>query len=180
MTAAGPAGAMDLGSPAVQAVFGFTGAQLISLDDLSDGFQEDTFIVGLGYQQGWGDMQGWLYGWEAGLAGRFSGNTSLEAWGGLFARYNFELGALRVSPGVSFGLSAVTETMEGRETDRVDAFDGDGHLLFYLGPEISVGLTDHPNVELFGRLHHRSGAWGTLGGVHGAGDVPAVGIRMFF
>lgn len=176
--AATPAAATDFSSPAFEAVLGFTGAVIKQLTDPSAGF-EDNYLLGVGYQQGWGDMHGLLYGWEAGLAGRFGEKTSLEGWGGLFARYNFDLGTVRVAPAFTFGLSAVTDTMAGGEADRVEGADGDGHLLFYLGPEISVGPTDG-NYEVFGRLHHRSGAWGTLGGVSGAADVAAIGFRSFF
>lgn len=159
-------------------MFGFTGAVFKQIDPPTEGF-EDNYLLGIGYQQAWGDIHGGLLGWEAGLAGRFGENTSLEAWGGLFARYNFELGPVRVAPAVTFGLSAVTDTMAGGETRRVEVVDGDGHLLFYLGPEISVGPTNG-NYELFARMHHRSGAWGTLGNVHGAADVLALGFRSSF
>lgn len=179
LLATAPAKAFDFNSPTIEAVFGFTGAVFKQIDPPTEGF-EDNYLLGIGYQRGWGDIDGALYGVEAGLAGRFGGNTSLEAWGGLFARYNFDLGPLRLAPALTFGLSAVTATMDGGETDRVEKYDGDGHLLFYLGPEVSVGLADTPNAELFARIHHRSGAWGTLGHVKGAADVLALGFRSYF
>lgn len=176
--AAGPSFAIDFNSPEFEAVFGFTGAVFKQIDPPTEGF-EDNYLLGLGYQRGWGDMNGALYGVEAGLAGRFGETTSLEAWGGLFARYNFDIGPIRLAPALTFGLSGVTNYMAGGETERIEEFDGDGHLLFYLGPEISVGPTDG-NYEVFARMHHRSGAWGTLGGVHGDADVAAIGFRSFF
>lgn len=178
LLAAGPAFAVDFNSPQFEAVFGFAGAVFKQIDPPTEGL-EDNYLIGLGYQRGWGDAHGLLYGLEAGLAGRFGETTSLEAWGGLFARYNFDLGPVRVAPALTFGLSGVTNYMAGGETERIEQVDGDGHLLFYLGPEISVGPTDG-NYEVFARLHHRSGAWGTLGGVHGDADVLALGFRSFF
>jgi hypothetical protein len=175
---AGPAHAVDFNSPEFEAVFGFAGAVFKRIDPPNEGF-EDNYLLGLGYQRGWGDRHGLLYGVEAGLAGRFGETTSLEAWGGLFARYNFDLGPIRVAPALTFGFSSVTNYMAGGETERIEQVDGDGHLLFYLGPEISVGPADG-SYEVFARMHHRSGAWGTLGNVHGDADVLALGFRSFF
>jgi hypothetical protein len=172
----GPAAA----TPEMQNVFGFAGGPLKHITDPADGF-EDNVIVGIGYQQGWTRLDALMFGWEAGLAGRFGQSNSLEGWAGLFARYDIVFNGIRVAPAVTFGLSAVTDTMAGGETERENDFgDGDATLLFYLGPELSVGLDSLPNVELFARIHHRSGAWGTLGEMHGGLDVVAIGVRSFF
>ncbi len=176
--AAAPARAFDFNSPQFEAVFGFAGAVFKQIDPPNQGF-EDNYLFGGGYQRGWGDLHGGLYGVETGLAGRFGEQSSLEAWAGLFARYNFDLGPLRVAPALTLGLSAVTGYMAGGETRRIEQYDGDGHLLIYMGPELSVGPTDG-SYEVFARMHHRSGAWGTVGGVHGAADVLAIGFRAFF
>ena len=161
------------------AVFGF-GSAVLSADDTSIGF-EDNYLLGLGYQRAWGDWGALLYGLEGGLAQRFGQTYTLEAWGGIFARYNIDVGSLRIAPALTFGLSTVTDPMIGGETNRQDDNgDGDAHLLFYLGPEISFGMAEHPEYEVFARLHHRSGAWGTLGEMHGAADAFALGVRTFF
>ena len=72
-------------------VFVFAGSPLKNLTDPSDGF-EDNVLIGLGYQQSWTSLDALMFGWEAGLAGRFGEKNSLEAWGGLFARYDIDLG----------------------------------------------------------------------------------------
>jgi len=165
--------------PASENFFGFGGLVLDALDPPT-GFEPDHTIVGAGYQRFWGDVGGFLYGLEAGLAGRFGEKNSLEAWGGAVSRYNFHFEKVTVATSFTFGLSAVTDTMAGGEERREHYYDGgDATLLFYLGPEISVGYDDSP-VEGFVRLHHRSGAWGTLGNVHGAADVLALGLRYNF
>jgi hypothetical protein len=173
----GGALSQPLGDGGRDAVFGFVGVELDGLA-LPIGF-EDNYLLGVGYQRAWGDWSALLYGIEGGLAGRFSEKASLEAWGGLFARYNFNVESVRVAPAFTFGLSAITETMAGGESENVADYGGDATLLFYLGPEISFGLTEHPEYEVFARLHHRSGAWGTLGDMHGATDVLAIGFRSF-
>ena len=166
--------------PQMHDVFGFVGIPFERINDPGAGL-EHNLIVGLGYQQSLSRLDALMFGWEAGLAGRFGERNSLEGWAGLFARYDIHLGDIRIAPALTFGLSAVTDTMAGGETDRVDDYgDGNGTLLFYLGPEVSVGLESIPNVEVFARLHHRSGAWGTLGEMHGGLDVMAFGVRSFF
>jgi hypothetical protein len=85
---------------------------------------------------------------------------------------------LRITPALTFGASAVTDTM-GVEAER-EAGDGlPGDLLFYLSPEISVSAADHPETEMFWRLHHRSGAWNTFGG-GGSANATMIGIRTSF
>jgi len=174
---ASSASGQEVGNQFVQNVFGFAGVELDGLA-LPIGL-EDNYLLGVGYQRAWGDWNSLLYGVEGGLAGRISDKFSLEAWGGLFARYNFNFDTVRIAPAFTFGLSAITDTMNGGESDNVAEFGGDATLLFYLGPEISFGLTEHPEYEVFARLHHRSGAWGTLGDMHGATDVLAIGFRSF-
>lgn len=165
--------------PATENFFGFGGLVLDALDPPT-GFEPNHALVGAGYQRFWGDTGGFLYGLEAGLAARFSDNFSVEAWGGPVARYNFHFQNVTIAPSFTFGLSAVTQPMSGGEQRREDLFEnGDARLLFYLGPEISVGFDDSP-FEGFVRLHHRSGAWGTLGHLKGAADVLAVGVRHHF
>jgi hypothetical protein len=75
------------------------------------------------------------------------------------------------------GFSAVTNAMPGREGSNESERNGDATLLFYLGPELNLSLVSRPNVEIFWRLHHRSGAWGTLGDMHGAANVQTVGLK---
>lgn len=169
-----------------QAIFAFGGAFISggvaqSLFPVTAHY-EDNHILGVGYQKtlGYiGDDVNW--GVEVGVAGRLGNVTSAEAWAGLMLRYDgFILGdRLRISPSFTAGLSAVTDPI-GVERDREIEHNGDATLLFYLGPEISVTSLDNPNVEAFWRVHHRSGAWGTLGGMGDAANANVFGLRWHF
>lgn len=143
---------------------------------------EDTIIVGGGYQHFVAEpVEDVKLGLEVGAAMRTSGQeTTGEVWGGLVGRYDGLVinDAIRISPSLTFGASAVTDTM-GVEAER-EAADGlPGDLLFYLSPEISIANMDHPETEVFWRLHHRSGAWNTFGG-GGTANATIVGIRTSF
>ncbi|MBR0555666.1 hypothetical protein J5J10_08220 [Ciceribacter sp. L1K23] len=170
-----------------QAVFGVVGAMTQgdmgqSANPFTVGY-EDHPVVGFGYQffpYSIGEVK---LGLEAGLAGRFGGDASAEIWGGLVARYDGFVIAdkVRISPAFTFGISHVTGTMEGREQDNEDSRkNGDASTLFYLGPEISLSSVDNPNREIFWRLHHRSGAWGTLGNMEGGSNANLLGVRYRF
>jgi hypothetical protein len=164
--------------PFDEAFHGFAAA--VSVDDnITHGF-ENNYILGAAYQRFRGTPDGLRVGLEVGLAGRFGAVNSAELWAGIVGRMDFELfNVIRVSPSLSWGLSAVTAPMAGCETDRQGP-DGDARLLFYLGPEIAFSLIDHPQTEIFIRDHHRSGAWGRLGNMQGGQDALAVGVRHQF
>ena len=143
---------------------------------------ENHPIVGLGYQYfpyRFGSVQ---LGLEAGLAGRFGGNDNAEIWGGVVGRYTgIEIAnTLRIVPSFTFGISHVTETLEGRERENEEERDGDASTLFYLGPELSFSTVSRPELEVFWRLHHRSGAWGTLGDMYGGSNANIIGVRYNF
>ena len=53
-------------------------------------------------------------------------------------------------------------------------------LLFYLGFEAAFSLPEQPNAEVVLRLHHRSGAYGTLGGLKEGNNATVVGFRQRF
>lgn len=53
-------------------------------------------------------------------------------------------------------------------------------LLAFMMWEVTLGLPSHPNWAVFFRIHHRSGAFGTFSGVHGAANYPCLGIRYLF
>lgn len=139
-------------------------------------------IYGYGYQIFPSRIGTVSLGLEAGLAGRFASPFSAEVWGGVVGRWDgFELGdAVRVSPAFTFGLSHVTGTMKGREQFNEGKRDGDARTLFYLGPEVNLTFKSMPNTDFFWRLHHRSGAWGTLGGMHDGLNANVIGVRMRF
>ena len=143
---------------------------------------EDTIILGGGYQYFLAEpIEDVKVGIETGAALRTgSGETTGEVWGGVVGRYDGLViqDSIRISPSLTFGASAVTDTM-GVEAER-EAADGlPGDLLFYLSPEISVSTTEHPESEVFWRLHHRSGAWNTFGG-GGTANATTIGVRTSF
>jgi hypothetical protein len=90
------------------------------------------------------------------------------------------LDVVRVGASMTLGLSAVTGTAIGRERDSEAFHNGDATLLFYMGPEINLSLVDQPEKEVFVRLHHRSGAWETLGGMAAGADALIGGVRIHF
>lgn len=145
---------------------------------------EDVYGIALGYQKFFiTDPEGWNWGLEAGVAGRFGdGPSTAEVWAGGVGRYNgWVLGdSVRISPSLTFGLSAVTDTF-GIAKARENAQNIPANLLFYLAPEISFSSVDHPEFELFARAQHRSGAWGLTGFAPIDGEnATMMGIRFKF
>jgi hypothetical protein len=74
------------------------------------------------------------------------------------------------------GLSRATRTpfVEAKDHDRT------AKLLNYLLFELTLGLPRLSNWHLSGRIHHRSGVYGTFGGVHGASNFLGAGVRYTF
>lgn len=169
------------------AIFSFGGAMthedmFFSANPLFTEYEKNV-LFGAGYQQlYWEAPYDLSFGIEVGVAGRFGSSASAEFWGGLVGRYDgFTLSeTLHITPAITFGLSTVTDTAVGRETEQEIEDDGNARVLFYLSPEFSFSLASRPEVELFWRLHHRSGAWGLLGNMHGASNANVVGLRWRF
>ncbi|WP_062228379.1 hypothetical protein [Aureimonas frigidaquae] len=175
------------GRPLDQAVFGFGG--LMVDDDMGTSAllftpdYEDNVIFGIGYQRFLERvLPAWTLGLEAGLAGRFGQRPTVEAWGGYVLRHDsFKITrGLSVTPAMTVGLSAVSHTI-GREAEQQRLDGGDATVLFYLGPELNLSdPRSDSGHEVFWRLHHRSGAGGTLGGMRGAGNANVFGLRRHF
>lgn len=171
--------------PADQRVFVMGGRMTAS--DFGEAFNpitsnyENAIIMGGGYQRFLGEpIENLNVGIEVGAAIRSGDKATGEVWAGLVARHDgLVIGdAVRVSPSLTFGASAVTDTM-GTEAER-EAKDGlPGNLLFYLSPEISFASLHNPHNEVFVRLHHRSGAWNTFGG-GGSANATMIGVRTSF
>lgn len=53
-------------------------------------------------------------------------------------------------------------------------------FLNYLGFELDFALPGAPSYSLFTRLHHRSGIFGLIDGVHGGSNALGVGIKHSF
>ncbi len=154
-------------------------------------FTYDNSIIGAAYQRDFIQLNGGLtFGAEVGLADRFGHYRlspiyqdgiaqSAELWGGLGVRYGVDLfQTLRVTPGFVFGLSAISNAI-GQEAEHQR--DGkNATLLFYMALEGSFALVSHPDTELVLRLHHRSGAYGTLGAIKEGNNANTIGIRQHF
>jgi hypothetical protein len=170
-----------------QSVFFFGGAtfdgdMLESANPFDFGGYEDHPVFGVGYQIFPYEFNSLKLGAELGVAGRFGGTASAEFWGGVVGRYDgIEIAdTVRISPALSFGISYVTHTLDGREQELEEERNGDASTLFYLGPELNFSLVSRPELEFFWRLHHRSGAWGTLGDMHGGSNANVFGVRYNF
>lgn len=141
---------------------------------------EDNYVAGGGYQQFFLENGDLRFGVEAGAAiGAGVDGARGEVWGGLVGRYEgLEFGEINVAPSLTLGASAITNTI-GTESNRV-APGADPHVLFYIAPEIAVSHDSHPETEVFFRIHHRSGAWGTLNGMGDGHNASTVGVRWKF
>jgi len=89
------------------------------------------------------------------------------------------LDAIRISPGFVFGLSAVSNPIGQEAMHQLD-HQGSAKVLFYLGFDLAFALANSPNTELVIRFHHRSGGYGTLGGLKEGNNANVVGIRHRF
>ncbi|MFN7092479.1 MAG: hypothetical protein ACK4P4_18245 [Allorhizobium sp.] len=142
---------------------------------------ENTALVGVGYQMFGYRLGPFGLGLEAGVLGRFGPNTSAEIWGGIVGRHDgIRLGPARLTPSLTFGISHVSNSQKGRKRDHEQERDGNARTLFYLGPGLSLSSETFANTEIFWRLHHRSGAWGTLGDMHGGSNANTIGVRYKF
>ena len=169
-----------------QAVFGFAGRYV-------DGYfehalppfiphYEDNVVLGAGYQKFLAEPFPDVHlGVETGIALRGGQQVSGEIWGGAVARYDgWTIGdAVRVSPAITFGLSAVTNAI-GVEAERAEQRHANPAVLFYLAPELNLSAPDNPDTELFYRVQHRSGGWSTLGNMFDGHNAQVIGLRHHF
>lgn len=156
----------------------------------------DNTIVGGSYQRDFIHLNGGFFiGGEIGLADRFGHHKiccdtivysnsllqSAELWAGIAFRHQgvalFD--TVRISPTFVFGLSAISSPI-GQEGLNQIAHKGSAKLLFYSGFEGAFSLLSRPDTELYVRVHHRSGAYGTLGGMKEGNNANIFGIRQRF
>jgi hypothetical protein len=148
-------------------------------------FSRDLYRLGLGF----------TFGAEIGAAERFGPYASCcnpvvrpsswvrseELWAG--PRISHEgfvfFNTIRVAGATTWGLS-FTDGSIGFERGREIAWNGSARVLFYFGPELIVSLQKFPDVEFVFRLHHRSGANGTLGNLREGYNANVFGIRYKF
>ncbi len=140
---------------------------------------ESNMFLGAGYQRFFYEYESFQLGLEAGIGLRLGSPNSAEFWGGAVARLTrFTFGDIAVTPSVTFGLSVVTDTI-GIETDRAAQLGHDVPVLYYLSPEISFSNVNNPEWEVFGRIQHRSGGFGTIADIDGS-NAAVVGLRYKF
>lgn len=170
-----------------EAFFGLGGAYIAGYfnDMIWHPLGNDYFgdlLLGFGYQKFFFvDPNGISLGAEIGAGARWGVSApSAELWTGGVVRYGgiklFD--KLRVSPAVTVGFSYVTGTTLPEAERETGSGDSAG-LLFYLGPEINLSLVDKPEWEMFARIQHRSGLYGTLADIDGANAL-SVGLRHRF
>lgn len=181
MTTTGAKAAEPVGE---DTIFVFTGRLLD--ENMGDSLKlfsadyEDNYITGIGAQDFVLHTGRFSLGYELGGAARYGLNSTFEAWGGVVGRLDdIRLLGLYVSPALVFGLSYVSGAQEGREQRLEAQAEGDSRLLFYLSPELDFRTSPDSRFSVFYRLHHRSGAWNTLG-MEGATNANVIGLRMRF
>ena len=76
-------------------------------------------------------------------------------------------------------MSAISSPI-GQEGLRQINNRGSANVLFYLGFDVAFALADLPNTELVLRIQHRSGAYGTLGGMKEGNNANVIGVRHRF
>ncbi|MDB5572020.1 MAG: hypothetical protein JWN93_3203 [Hyphomicrobiales bacterium] len=95
---------------------------------------------------------------ELGVGKRFGALSAFEHWGALYFRWLWFPWntVLRTSIAVSTGLN-YTPTLDAIETARVNNGGRGARLLHFLSPEITFGLPQNKDINIFVRYHHRSG-----------------------
>jgi hypothetical protein len=160
------------------------------------GMNYDNYFVGVAYDRDfWRLGYGFTLGAELGVGDRFghyyiccdlviksaSILNSPEIWAG--PRLSFDgivIGnTVRIAGAVTFGFSGAASAL-GRERQAVYSWDGNAQFLFYLGPEVSFSLVNHPDWEFVSRVQHRSGASGLLGKIREGYNGNTVGLRYKF
>jgi hypothetical protein len=160
------------------------------------GMNYDNYFVGAAYDRDfWHPGYGFTLGAEVGIGDRFghyyiccdlviksaSILNSPEVWAG--PRVSFDgivIGnTVRVAAAATFGFSFAASAL-GREREAVYVWDGNAQFLFYMGPELSLSLVDHPDWELVSRVQHRSGGGGMLGKIREGYNANTVGLRYKF
>ena len=157
----------------------------------------DNYIFGAAYQRRLYELgYRFVLNAEVGIADRFGRYAACcddytiksstirhsgEIWFGPVFRYESIVlfNKVRMTPSLSVGLSLTSNSI-GVERARELSYDGNGRILFYLGPEISFSSLSMPNFEVVLRLHHRSGAGGKFGGLREGYNANVIGLRYWY
>ncbi|MBK1795301.1 hypothetical protein JHL21_12420 [Devosia sp. WQ 349] len=166
-----------------QTVFAFAG--VMHAGHFSDSLEfwsgpyEANVAIGAGYQNFFYSYGSFGLGVEVGAALRAGESTSGEIWAGGVARLTtFEVGPLNITPSLTAGFSVVSDPI-GVEAVRARTNNASPYFLYYLSPEIAVSHDNAPEIEVFGRIHHRSGGFGTIAHLDGS-NAAVLGIRYRF
>ncbi len=118
--------------------------------------------------------------WELQGAKHFGRQTHIEANALLLARWQrFPWNdSIYTTFALGEGLSLASRTPP-LEVERHQQ-SGSQPLLNYLAIELTLASSSSSPWTWLMRIHHRSGAWGTIGGVYGASNVLAFGLRYSF
>ena len=138
---------------------------------------ESQYLIAMNYRRFITTSIGITGGAELGTAARFGMAYSQEFWVGLTTGYAINIGRIRITPSITGGLSFVTDS-SGEERQREESNRGDASLLFYLAPEIELSWGTQWSIIY--RLHHRSGANRTLGGLCEGYNANTIGIGYKF
>lgn len=86
-------------------------------------------------------------------------------------------GLIKTSFALGGGLSYASEVpyLEATGKPGADAT----RLLFYMALEFEAVPAGTERFSVFGRIHHRSGVFGTFNGVHGGSDHVGIGVRWY-
>jgi hypothetical protein len=83
---------------------------------------------------------------------------------------------LRTTLGFGEGFSYTTGFPEHEERFH----DKSHYFLNYLMWDFTVGLPQAPGLDIFFRVHHRSGIWRTINNALGAANYPTIGFKVTF
>jgi hypothetical protein len=143
---------------------------------------ERNYLVGVAYARDFTPLiWGFNLGGEVGYAARFGEDRgSSEFWVGPVIRHRgFQIGnAFTLAPALVLGLSAVTAPI-GIESNREAKHNGNSSVLFRFSPELAFRFPAWRNFELVYRIHHRSGLYGTIGGLKEGSNAHVFGLRWF-
>lgn len=162
----------------------------------------DNYIFGGTYQRDFHSFSsGFVLAGEIGIADRFghyvvcctnkinepniiSSNIvhSGELWLGPAIRYDSLVlfNWLHIIPGITFGFSAVTNSIGIERGREMSVPNSNATFLGYLSPEVDLSLIGAPRWVLVFELHHRSGACGTFGNFWEGYNANVVGLRYRF
>lgn len=141
-------------------------------------FREEAVIVGAASYNVVRFLRHFTFEAEVGLGHRF-GVGATEGWVAAYIRYdNFPWNhIIRTTVAASVGVNYISRLPR---SERDEPGEPTSHLLHYFSPEITFALPDKPEHELVMRIHHRSGIFGLMNGVHGGADAFVVGYRYRF